>query len=188
MPYVEEKILINGDIAEVYAMAVDMEKFPEYMPDVESVTVLSRDGDTTTTEWVTNVEGTPIIWTEIDEFDHAAHVIRYRLIEGDLDKFEGEWRFERVGEQTRVTLGVDYDFGIPNLTELIGPTLEVKVRENSQMMLSAMKEHVESRAETEPARATIPMETGREAGREYDGGVGCADPYLVPSSQEIAKA
>jgi ribosome-associated toxin RatA of RatAB toxin-antitoxin module len=141
---VEEQIYIEGDIDAVYAIARDMESYPQYMPDVESVTVLERNGDNTTTEWVTDIEGTPIVWTEVDEFDDAAHRIRYRLIEGDLDKFEGEWRFDRMGRGTLVVLGVDYDFGIPNLTELIGPTLEVKVRENSQMMLRAMKQHIES--------------------------------------------
>lgn len=144
MPYVEEQIFIAGKLGDVFAIARDMESYPKYMPDVESVTVIERGENTTTTDWVTNVEGTPIVWTEKDEFDEAGHVIRYRLIEGDLDKFEGEWRFEPESEGTRVILGVDYDFGIPNLTDLIGPTLEVKVRENSQMMLRAMKSHVES--------------------------------------------
>lgn len=143
MPYVEEQIYIEGDIDAVYAIAQDMEKYPQYMADVESVTIIERNGDRTVTEWVTNIEGTPIIWTEVDEFDPISHRINYRLIEGDLDKFEGTWRFDRVSGGTLVVLGVDYDFGIPNLTELIGPTLEVKVRENSQMMLESMKQHIE---------------------------------------------
>lgn len=160
MPYVEEQIIIRGDIDAIFAIAADMERYPEYMPDVESVTVVERTPDSTVTEWVTNVEGTPIIWTEVDEFDRAGHVIHYRLIEGDLDKFEGAWRFERVADGTRVVLGVDYDFGIPNLTELIGPTLEVKVRENSQMMLRGMKDHVEGAA----ARAEAPRTRVEHAG------------------------
>ncbi len=143
MPYVSEEIYIEGNIDEVYALARDMERYPEFMVDVESVTVLERHPDRTITEWVTNVEGTPIIWTEVDNFDVEAHRITYQLIEGDLDKFDGEWRFERLGTGTRVVLDVEYDFGIPNLTELIGPTLDVKVRENSMMMLRSMKQHVE---------------------------------------------
>jgi hypothetical protein len=43
-----------------------------------------------------------------------------------------------------VVLGVDYDFGVPTLAELIGPTLERKVRENSEMMLAALKRQAES--------------------------------------------
>ena len=65
--------------------------------------------------------------------------IDYKLIEGDLDKFEGAWTFEHRDGATHVVLGVDYDFGVPTLAELIGPTLQKKVRENSEMMLAALK-------------------------------------------------
>ncbi|HEY3998559.1 MAG TPA: aromatase/cyclase [Candidatus Xenobia bacterium] len=145
MPYVETTILIDGPPADVYAIACDMESYPKYMSDVESVTVLERAGNRTVTEWVTSVEGTPITWTEEDLFDDQTFRITYRLLEGDLDKFDGTWLFDATPAGTRVTLGVDFDFGIPNLTELIGPTLEVKVKENSEMMLRSMKEHVETR-------------------------------------------
>ena len=47
---------------------------------------------------------------------------------------------------TSVVLGVDYDFGVPTLAELIGPTLQRKVRENSEMMLAALKTEAERRA------------------------------------------
>jgi coenzyme Q-binding protein COQ10 len=43
----------------------------------------------------------------------------------------------------KVTLSVDYDFGMPSLTDLIGPTLKEKVRENSEMMLEGMKKKIE---------------------------------------------
>ncbi len=148
MPYVESTILIDGAPADVYAIACDMESYPRFMPDVESVKVLEKADNRTVTEWVTSVDGTPLVWTEEDLFDDQACRITYRLIEGDLDKFEGSWSFNQTPQGTQVTLGVDFDFGIPNLTELIGPTLEVKVRENSEMMLRAMKGHVEARKQT----------------------------------------
>ncbi|MFC1629243.1 SRPBCC family protein, partial [Gemmatimonadota bacterium] len=62
---------------------------------------------------------------------------------GDLDSFEGEWTFTPVEEGTDVVLTVHFDFGLPNMEELIGPTLELKVRENSEMMLEALKGHFE---------------------------------------------
>jgi coenzyme Q-binding protein COQ10 len=144
MPYVESKIFINGDPGEVYNMAKDMEKFPDYMLDVEEVSVLERNGSSTITEWVTNIEGTPLIWTEEDNFDDANFRITYRMIEGDLDKFEGEWKFIPTDGGCQVILGVDYDFGMPSLTDLIGPTLKEKVRENSEMMLEGMKKKIEA--------------------------------------------
>ncbi len=146
MPYVESSIVIKGDVREIYELAKDMESYPQYMPDVESVKVLSRENNTTVTDWVTSVEGTPFLWQELDEFDDDNCRISYRLIEGDLDKFEGEWIFEPVEGGTKVTLTVDYDFGIPELTKLIGPTLQQKVKENSEMMLEAMKKRIEQNA------------------------------------------
>ena len=146
MPYVEKSIIIHGAPDEVYALAKDMEGFPEFMPDVQSVKVVKREGSKTLTEWVTDVDGTEILWTEEDLFDDEARRIQYRLLEGDLDKFEGEWRFEVVPEGTRVVLTVDFDFGIPELANLIGDTLLLKVGENSEMMLQSMKRRVEEKA------------------------------------------
>lgn len=145
MPYVERSIIINGPIHDVYELAKDMERYPEFMPDVESVKVVKREPNVTVTEWETSVDGTPIMWTEQDVFDDKNFTIEYQLIEGDLDKFEGIWKFENTADGTRVTLTVDYDFGIPELTNLIGPTLAEKVGENSEMMLQGMKNRIETR-------------------------------------------
>ena len=146
MPYVETSIIIKANPDEVYAFAKDQERFPEYMKDVEKVTVLEKHDNTTITEWVTNVEGTPIIWTEEDVFDDEKKLISYRLKEGDLDKFEGTWSFNSSEGGTHVVLAVDFDFGIPHLEELIGPTLKTKVKENSDMMLQGMKKYFECRS------------------------------------------
>ncbi len=143
MTCTKSTIIIKGTPGEVYSLASDMEKYPQYMPDVESVKVLRREGRATITEWATNIEGTSIIWKEEDLFNDEERRISYRLIEGDLEKFEGEWLFQPTEGGTMVTLTVDYDFGIPALTELIGPTLELKVRQNSEMMLRALKDRIE---------------------------------------------
>ena len=143
MPYVETSIIIKSRPEAVYKLACNMEKYPDYMRDVSSVTVIERKENQTITDWETNVDGTPIYWKEIDYSDTEGLTITYKLIEGDLDKFEGQWIFKPVPEGTEVILGVDFDFGIPALEELIGPTLIVKVRENSLMMLEGMKKAIE---------------------------------------------
>jgi coenzyme Q-binding protein COQ10 len=145
MPYVESRIVIDAPAQLVYELAKDQEHFPQFMPDVESVTILERHPEYVISRWKTLVEEAPIEWTEQDRFDDGALRIDYRLIEGDLDKFEGSWTFEHREGRTHVALGVDYDFGVPTLAELIGPTLEKKVRENSEMMLAALKRQAEAR-------------------------------------------
>ena len=144
MPYVESTIVIDAPAQRVYELAKDQEHFPQFMPDVETVTILERRPDGVISRWKTLVEEAPIEWTEDDRFDDAALRIDYKLIEGDLDKFEGAWTFEDRDGRTHVVLGVDFDFGVPTLAELIGPTLERKVRENSEMMLAALKRQAEA--------------------------------------------
>jgi ribosome-associated toxin RatA of RatAB toxin-antitoxin module len=154
MPYVETTIDVAAPAAAVYELAKEQERFPEFMPDVESVVVVARHPDKVITRWKTLVEDAPIEWTEEDRFDDARLRIDYALIEGDLDTFQGSWTFEDGGGITRVVLGVEYDFGVPTLAELIGPTLEKKVRENSEMMLAALKREAESRTAPQSAHGT----------------------------------
>ena len=145
MPAVATSIVIDAPAALIYELAKDQERFPQFMPDVESVTVVERHADRVLTRWKTLIEDAPIEWLEEDRFDDAALRIDYKLLEGDLDTFEGAWTFEPVAGGTLVALGVTYDFGVPTLAELIGPTLEKKVRENAEMMLSALKAEAEAR-------------------------------------------
>lgn len=145
MAFVESEISIAAPPREVYDLAKEQERFPEFMPDVETVVVLERHADYIVTRWKTLVEDAPIEWTEEDRFDDFAPRIDYKLIEGDLDTFEGAWTFEEQGGSTRVRLTVEYDFGVPALAELIGPTLAKKVRENCAMMLAALKREAEAK-------------------------------------------
>ncbi len=144
MPYVTTSIAIDAPAALIYELAKDQERFPQFMPDVESVTVVERHADRVLTRWKTLIEDAPIEWLEEDRFDDAALRIDYKLLEGDLDTFEGTWTFVAEGSGTVVALDVTYDFGVPTLAELIGPTLEKKVRENAEMMLAALKTEAEA--------------------------------------------
>jgi len=152
MPFVKTSININAEPDKVFSFAKNMEQFPQYMRDVESVKVLERCENFTLTEWVTNVDGTPIIWIEEDHFSDEQKSISFRLTEGDLDKFEGTWTFLEQNGGTEVELGVDFDFGIPHLEELIGPTLVTKVKENSDMMLEGMKRFFEENTDAEAVK------------------------------------
>jgi coenzyme Q-binding protein COQ10 len=143
VPYVETSIAITAPARVVYELAKDQERFPQFMPDVETVRVLERHPDRVISRWKTLVEEAPIEWTEEDRFDDTALRIDYHLLEGDLDTFEGAWTFEERDGVTHVVLGVEYDFGVPTLAELIGPTLHKKVQENSEMMLAALKVEAE---------------------------------------------
>src|ERR1700688_5142975 len=113
MPSLEATILIDAPARTVYELAKDQERFPEFMPDVESITILERDGARVVSHWKTLVEEAPIEWTEVDLFDDEALRVDYRLIEGDLDKFEGTWTFVDREGCTNGPLVVAYACGAP---------------------------------------------------------------------------
>lgn len=144
MPYVEVTMPVNCDKSKIYPILKDMEKYPEFMPDLVSVEVLERKDNTTITRWVSNVDGRIIKWTEVDTFDDENMHIAYRQIEGDLKKFEGEWILTDIPGGTEIKLTVDFEFGIPMIAGLLNPILKKKVRVNSENMLKAIKERMEN--------------------------------------------
>lgn len=143
MPKVEVSTLIRGPRAEVYKLASDMARFPEFMEDVDEVTVLERSGNETVTQWVTRLAGRRFAWKERDIFDDENFHIRYQQIEGDLKKFEGEWILEETPEGTKVTLTVDFEIGIPMFAGILEPIAKAKVRENAAAMLEGIRKQIE---------------------------------------------
>ena len=144
MPYIETNILVCCTPDKIYPVLKDMEQYPGFMSDLVSVEVLERNGDTTVTKWVSNVDGRIIKWTELDTFDDQNMHISYQQIDGDLKKMAGEWVLTSTAAGTDIKLTVDFEFGIPMISGLLNPILKKKVRENSMSMLQAIKEKMEA--------------------------------------------
>lgn len=144
MPYVEVSLPVDCSPEKIYPILKNMEKYPEFMMDLKSVEVLERNGNTTVSRWVSNVDGRIIKWTELDTFDDEKMHITYQQIDGDLKKFAGEWILTPLENGTEIKLTVDFEFGIPMIAGLLNPILKKKVRTNSESMLKAIKERVET--------------------------------------------
>jgi len=144
MPYVEVSLPVDCTPEKIYPILKNMEKYPEFMMDLKSVEVLERNGNTTVSRWVSNVDGRIIKWTELDTFDDEKMHITYQQIEGDLKKFSGEWILTPIENGTEIKLTVDFEFGIPMIAGLLNPILKKKVRTNSESMLKAIKERIEA--------------------------------------------
>ncbi|MHC1746138.1 MAG: type II toxin-antitoxin system RatA family toxin [Negativicutes bacterium] len=144
MPYIEVSLPIYCTPEKIYPILKNMEKYPEFMMDLKSVEVLERNGNTTVSRWVSNVDGRIIKWTELDTFDDEKMHITYQQIEGDLKRFAGEWILTPVENGTEIKLTVDFEFGIPMIAGLLNPILKKKVRTNSESMLKAIKERIEA--------------------------------------------
>ena len=143
MAKVEASVVIRAPLADVYALAQDVERFPEFMPDLESVRVVERRPGWTLTEWVGVVQGRKIRWVEEDEWDDATHVCVFRQRSGDFNRYQGTWRFESVPTGTQTSLEVDYELDIPLAGALLSNLVRVLMRKNCESMLAALKGQLE---------------------------------------------
>ena len=143
MPYVESKINIKGQGQKIYDIIKDMAAYPSFMKDLVSVEILERGDNYTVSHWVSNVDGRKIVWTERDTFYPDDLKITYAQTDGDLKKMEGQWIIQPQGEECEVSLVVDFECGIPMIAGLLNHILNKKDRENSENMLSAIKEQIE---------------------------------------------
>jgi len=144
MPRVESTTTINAPRDRVIAVARVNEAFPEYMEDVQSLTVkeTSDDGLRVVSDYVGIVPkfGVKVRWTEEDTWDLAAGVCHFRQLAGDYDQFEGTWTFTDLGDNTtRFDSVLDYRLEIPLVGPLIKSILQKTAQNNLDSMLKAIK-------------------------------------------------
>jgi uncharacterized membrane protein len=145
MPVVETTLWIDAPVAEVVAIARDSERFPEFMSDVKSVTVVEREGDRTVTDWegVVAAFGLKVRWRQEDVWDAPAGICRFRQLSGDYDKMDGTWHLVAQDGGTRFDSHVDYEYRVPGLGPLVAKVVHSLVVKNLDGMLSAFKERCE---------------------------------------------
>lgn len=148
MAQVESSIQIDGPIEAVYALARNIESFPEFMPDLKSVLVIERsdDGSRIVSEWVGIVKEfkTTVKWTEEDIWDDDARTCTFSLVKGDYSKYSGKWTFVDLGGRTRFDSSIEVEYDVPLVGALIKGLIAKKMKENVENMLAAIKKEVES--------------------------------------------
>lgn len=144
MPHIETEILIPAPLETVYPIAKDIERFPEFFPDVESVTILEHTDTGFISEWVGVVEklNRKLKWRELDEWDDVAHVCRYRAVGGDWDQYDGVWTFEARGGGTYMHMALDCDINVP----LIGPIIKNLIGKLAKANIDNMFEGIRRRS------------------------------------------
>jgi len=147
VPTVENSVQINAAPDHVYAIARDVERFPEFMPDVQRITVLEPDaGDgRQVVEWVGLIPTVKLTvkWTEEDRWDDRERTCRFTQVKGDFTEYGGEWRFEADAQGTRFYSRVDYELEIPTVGPLIRGLVKKIMTDNMTRLQSAIKQRAE---------------------------------------------
>jgi uncharacterized membrane protein len=146
---IHSTIDIEGPVEQVYALAKDIESFPEFMPDLKSVKVIekSEDGRVVLSEWVGIVKEfkTTVKWTEKDVWDDEALTCTFSLVKGDYSKYSGFWKFTDLGGKTRFDSEIEVEYDVPLVGALIKGIIAKKMKENVDNMLMAIKRKVEGK-------------------------------------------
>jgi ribosome-associated toxin RatA of RatAB toxin-antitoxin module len=132
MPTVETSVWIDAPLQKVYAIAKDSAAYPEYMDDVQSVTIVERDESRTVADYVGTVPsfGLKVRWRQEEIWDDATTSSRFRQIEGDYDKLEGRWTFREENGGTRFDQFLDYEYNVPTLGPLVKKVIQGLVKKN----------------------------------------------------------
>ena len=149
MPRIEQSIIIDAPIDRVYTIARDVESFPQFMEDLQSLTVLERsdDGDRTITEWVGVIREfkMTVKWTQEDLWNPDTLRDEFRMLKGDMDSMSGYWQFTPENGRTRFDSVTEYEYNVP----LIGPMIKALIRKKMEQNLDATMQAIKRRAEAE---------------------------------------
>ncbi len=141
MAKAERTINVDATPADLYSVITGYADYAEFLPEIESATVLFRDDDTARVRFVLNfVKRIAYTLALVEEPPLA---VRWTLVEGDLRVNTGSWSLEPMGTGVRATYKVEVEVGmfVPGAIQsrLVGETLPAA--------LQAFAARAESRSE-----------------------------------------
>jgi uncharacterized membrane protein len=140
MPSVFAEISVPRPPSAVYAAAKDLEGLKPYLKDVETLNLLSLEGNVSRSEWVAAAMGKKIRWIEEEVWDDTGLRNTFSSPEGDFDLYQGSWSFLPEDGGTKVRLDLEYELNIPLFGGLLQKLILKLMQENSQSLLAGLKE------------------------------------------------
>ena len=127
MKSVHKSVLIWYSAAEMYALVVDVARYPEFLPWCDHARVLARTDSGMTAEVGMAFNGVKQSFTTRNEHLPDREV-RLHLVDGPFSKLEGDWVFTPLGDGTqracRVDLKLEYGFSSALLAAMVGPVFD----------------------------------------------------------------
>ena len=150
MPVIDSEVRIDAPPRVAFDLACEHERYVEYgIKDLISARTVEPDDGTGTlvTEWVWSLKGARIRYLERERHDAENLALRFEQTQGDLKRFEGQWRFLPDGAGTRFVSHVEFELGIPMLRGLLDPVARLVLRDVIEGLAAAIKARAESESE-----------------------------------------
>ena len=123
-----------------------IQDFPSFLPNILECKVLSRERNRVISSWLVEMEKVPIAWKEEDILDFRGFRIRFRAVEGDLEKFEGCWKLEdHPSGGTELSVEATIKLGIPVFEVVAGGILAAKIQRYFDSLLKSFEEGLSKR-------------------------------------------
>jgi ribosome-associated toxin RatA of RatAB toxin-antitoxin module len=142
VPNVEVSITTSCPLPKVWSAVVDITAYPTYMANVNRVAIVRDEGHSRTSQWEVLLKGSILEWTERETIDHEKHRVEFEQIDGDLSIFRGAWQVTLEGDQSVVTLDVEFEIGIPLLADMLNPIAAKALEVNSETMIRELEARV----------------------------------------------
>lgn len=114
-------------------------EFPRYMPNVKEAAVLEKGRNRIKTRWRIEVDKVPISWVEEERLALEQNAIYFKAVEGDLEAFEGEWKFSDCPEGTSVTINASLRVDIPAIRDFAAAYLKTLLISNFEAILESLE-------------------------------------------------
>ena len=108
----------------MYAVVSDVEKYPEFLPWVVALRVLTRRDDGMTAEMAVGYGGLRERYTSEITLDPAARKIDVVQTKGPFRQLENHWQFTPQGESCAVEFSILFEFRNPLLHRMAGIAFE----------------------------------------------------------------
>ncbi len=139
-----EHMVVSAAPEQCFAVAADIEQYPQWAADIKQVTVIRRDDKDRPAEvtFRAGAFGRSTSYTLAYDYSNSPGTLAWKQTSGDLtSKLDGDYRFERAGDgNTEVTYTLEVELRVP----LPG---FIKRRAQSRIMHTALEE-LKSRVES----------------------------------------
>lgn len=138
-------IEIDAPIAEVFAVAADVENSPRWQPELKAAECLDRDAEGRQVLMAMKSDAKVKVLASTLRFSYDEPTsITWKQESGELKDVQGGWTLEDLGEnRTRATYELKVDFGRMLGMAIRGPVVDVLKKQMVDSMPSKLKGDVE---------------------------------------------
>src|SRR5205807_8296781 len=94
---------LNRSTSIAYKVVEDIERFPEFMPNVNSLILLEAEGNRKVAACDITIDDAPLSWIEEGVYDRQNLIVHFKSLEGVSDGFDWYWQAIRAGEGSQAT-------------------------------------------------------------------------------------